>query len=346
MKKTVFFIFFVALTALIFYFVSQGTIKFPHIMQQNTFDIEEASDVESAESYQSYQYDPNDPYCIREELQTEILQNQAYNFFANSRENRETLSPAQERDLGASVHQALSERPDSEFLGKIDNHPEELSYLNSLIQTLLPLLDRPDVTYTIHIVDDEVANAFAVPGGHLYVNTGLLRDRERIQNEAQLMGILAHEIGHNDLRHTTAAFETIRELGIDGTPSEMPILALMRLTRAPYSSTLEDEADRYAVDRLIRSEYSPYQFELLWRNWDEISQRNTARTGQENPVGNNPVDRFLRELENVLQTHNPHSQRACNIREEIQGHNLESDQMFYVGQLNLERFISRNEEVF
>ena len=72
---------------------------------------------------------------------------------------------------------------------------------------------REQFRYTFHVVEDREANAFALPGGHVYVNSGLI---EAAGGEGELAGVLAHEISHVALRHGTASASkaVIAELGV------------------------------------------------------------------------------------------------------------------------------------
>jgi predicted Zn-dependent protease len=59
--------------------------------------------------------------------------------------------------------------------------------------------ERPDLPWTFRVVDDPVVNAFAVPGGFIYVTRGILA---ALNSEAELAGVLGHEIGHVTARHS------------------------------------------------------------------------------------------------------------------------------------------------
>ncbi|NLA49797.1 MAG: M48 family metalloprotease, partial [Bacteroidales bacterium] len=63
------------------------------------------------------------------------------------------------------------------------------------------LSHRPNLVYHIKVVDSPVVNAFAVPGGYIYFTRGILA---QLNSEAELMGVLAHEMGHITARHTVA----------------------------------------------------------------------------------------------------------------------------------------------
>ena len=79
------------------------------------------------------------------------------------------------------------------------NDPVVNEYVNRLGQKLVRNSDA-QVPFTIKVVDDDEINAFALPGGFFYVNTGLIQAAD---NEAELAGVMAHEIAHVAARHAT-----------------------------------------------------------------------------------------------------------------------------------------------
>src|SRR5689334_6535138 len=79
----------------------------------------------------------------------------------------------------------------------IINDPVVTEYINRVAQNLV-LHSDSKVPFTIKVIDSDDVNAFALPGGFLYVNRGLL---EAADNEAEVAGVLAHEIAHVAARH-------------------------------------------------------------------------------------------------------------------------------------------------
>jgi predicted Zn-dependent protease len=77
--------------------------------------------------------------------------------------------------------------------------PEALRYINVLGDSLAKVTDQRDLQWHFNIVDSREVNAFAVPGGYVYVNRGLI---ERAQTMSQVAGVIAHEIGHVTRRHS------------------------------------------------------------------------------------------------------------------------------------------------
>lgn len=139
--------------------------------------------------------------------------------------------------------------------------------LTRLGERLARASERPDVRYNFYIIDTDQVNAFALPGGHVYVNRGLI---ERTGNAAELSAVLAHEIGHISARHGAQMLQ--RQLR---TGSVMGILYRLILGREPplldhnalglggalwsaaHSRADEVEADQLAVRTLITAGVDP-----------------------------------------------------------------------------------------
>jgi predicted Zn-dependent protease len=150
-----------------------------------------------------------------------------------------------------------------------------VAYVNDVGRLLARHSDRPNVPYRFYIVDTDQVNAFALPGGYVYVNRGLI---ERTRNASELSAILAHEIGHVAARHGARNLQ--RELR---TSSLVGILYQMILGREPAildqdalnlggalwsasnSRADEAEADRLAVKYLIRTGVDPSGMLALMR---------------------------------------------------------------------------------
>lgn len=107
------------------------------------------------------------------------------------------ISDSQEADLGKSINERLVKS------GQIKLYKNNAvnSYVNNIGQKLAVVSGRPNIPYTFQVVEDDAVNAFATMGGYVYVTTGLL---EAADNEAELAGVVGHEIGHIAERHAVA----------------------------------------------------------------------------------------------------------------------------------------------
>lgn len=116
------------------------------------------------------------------------------------------VSEADEVRLGGEFHQQLLAKQDSFPVyqtGGVASRVALKNYLDSLFRVIHSRIPESDRTgyhddFTFTIIDADVANAFAVPGGYVYVYTGILKD---MQDESQLVGVLGHEIAHVTKHH-------------------------------------------------------------------------------------------------------------------------------------------------
>ena len=104
------------------------------------------------------------------------------------------MSVEQERDLGTQIDSQLKRQGLRAYRedAAVDN------YLDGIGQRLAQPSDCPNVPFTFQVVPDDSVNAFATAGGYVYIQTGLMREAD---NEAELAGVVAHEIGHICGRH-------------------------------------------------------------------------------------------------------------------------------------------------
>src|SRR5690606_38405957 len=138
-------------------------------------------------------------------------------------------------------------------------------YLNQLGDQIARAGTR-QIGYTFYIVNSDVVNAFALPGGYVYVNRALI---EATDNLAELAGVLAHEIGHVEERHGAEQLERMQAANVGlglayillgrepGTLERAAIEVGGGLYFASHGRAAENEADAVAVRLLASSGYDP-----------------------------------------------------------------------------------------
>ncbi len=105
------------------------------------------------------------------------------------------VSEGQERAMGAAGAQEVAAT-----IGLVDG-PELQNYVQRLGFQLAKVSERPDLPWSFSVVDDPTPNAFAFPGGYIFITRGLLG---MMSNEAELVTVLGHEIGHVTARHSAS----------------------------------------------------------------------------------------------------------------------------------------------
>jgi predicted Zn-dependent protease len=172
------------------------------------------------------------------------------------------VSDEQEAQLGAQVKQELDKQGT-----KYIQDPEIVNYVRGVAQKVFVSADkdRPGVKWQVHVIDDpKQVNAFATPGGYLYVFTGLLMAAD---NEAQLAGVWGHEAGHVVARHSARqmvdamGLETVIGIALGQNPNQLAQLAATLAAKGAllsYSRQDETEADEYGARYSAAAGYDPH----------------------------------------------------------------------------------------
>jgi predicted Zn-dependent protease len=145
--------------------------------------------------------------------------------------------------------------------------PVVVEYVNRLSQNLVRNSDAR-VPFTVRVIDSSEVNAFALPGGFLFVNTGLLL---RAHSEAELAGVLAHEIAHVAARHGTkqatrkeivnyASMPLVLAGGWLGYAVRQLVGLAVPMGFMQFTRGMEKQADKLGLEYLYRSGYDPLAF--------------------------------------------------------------------------------------
>ena len=180
-------------------------------------------------------------------------------------------------------------------------------YVNRVGQNLVRNSDAK-VNFVIKVLDSEEVNAFALPGGFLYVNRGLLLATE---NEAELAGIMAHEIAHVAARHATR--QMTRSQIIDF--ASLPLIAfggafvlaaretVGSITTLKFSRNYEVEADYLAVEYAYKAGYDPAALLTVLERLsieERQSQGSVANALATHPQSRDRITRMQQEIAHIL----------------------------------------------
>ena len=164
-------------------------------------------------------------------------------------------------------------------------------YITTLGTSLARVADQRNLDWHFHVVDSREVNAFAVPGGYIYVNRGLI---ERSTSMAQVAGVVGHEIGHVTRRHSVKQMQKAQGTNIGATllctltaacNSGLTQAALSigaNAAFAKFSRTDEAEADEVGVQYVVKAGIDPNGIPEMF----EILQKERKTTPTE-------VDRFF-----------------------------------------------------
>jgi len=180
----------------------------------------------------------------------------------------------------------MGQQADSQVIASIGLYPDPAlqSYVQDLGTKLATTSERPNLPWTFRVVDDPAVNAFAIPGGFVYVTRGILA---HMTTEAELATVMGHEIGHVTARHT--AHEMSREqvaglgLAIGSIASSQvakyagvasQALGVMFLK---FSRDNENQADELGVRYSSRANYDSRQMVDVMRVLDKITAEGGGR---------------------------------------------------------------------
>jgi predicted Zn-dependent protease len=180
---------------------------------------------------------------------------------------------------------AYGQQADSEIrreMGVYDD-PEVQRYVADIGQRLAQLSHRPNLPWTFTVVDHQAINAFALPGGYIYITRGIL---PYLDNEAELAGVLGHEIAHVTARH---AAQQLTRSGLGGigltvlsifVPATRPFgdvtSAALSVALLKYGRDDERESDRLGMEYASRGGWDPAgvpNFLATLARVDELSAR-------------------------------------------------------------------------
>ena len=183
------------------------------------------------------------------------------------------------------------------------------AYINRIGLKLARHADTSDLAFTFTILNSEKVNALALPGGYVYITRGLLALAD---NEAEMAGVLAHEIGHVTARHTAERYSTAQAANIGlmvlsvlgsaaGVPSGVGQLAGFGAQAAlqSYSREQELESDMLGVRYLSRAGYSPHAMTSFFHKLKVHEELERAMEGKTGAAPNNIMATHPRTAERI-----------------------------------------------
>jgi len=190
------------------------------------------------------------------------------------------MSQEKELEVGKNEHPKILRQ----FGGAFD-HQTISRYVDDLGQRLAAVSELPKLKWTFTVLDDPIINAFALPGGYIYISRGLMGLAE---NEAELAAVLGHEIGHVTARHSAQRYSqsvltgvgaTILGVVIGGPAGDLAGYAGQAYL-ASYSRDHEMEADSLGIRYMVKLGYDPKAAATFFKKLAQHTELEARMKGQ------------------------------------------------------------------
>src|SRR5262249_8969165 len=210
------------------------------------------------------------------------------------------FSPQQDIEMGRILANQL------EATIQLINNQDAKTYINNLGTQLSAHAPGTRFPYHFEIANDNTINVWALPGGFIYLTSGLI---ETLQSEPQLAGGLAHAIGHVALRHGTAEVsQAYSEAIVNATPRRVPVTDAMTdldirfepgALPLQYSAEEEHQADIVAAQIMYDSGFDPRQVTQFFAIVANAPSNLTEEFFGEHPAPSNRAATVESELQNL-----------------------------------------------
>lgn len=190
------------------------------------------------------------------------------------------ISLEEEWQLGQQLSQEIARQV------RINNDPALNSYVRSMGQRIVAQTNMANLPWNFYVVDDPSINAFAVPGGHVYVHTGLIANSD---NASELAGVMAHEISHVLARHSTEqisrqyGLQMLAGVVLGQNPGQLAQIAASIVgtgAMARFSREAEREADELGIQAMHRAGYNPLGMATMFEELLEHRKSSPGRIEQ------------------------------------------------------------------
>jgi predicted Zn-dependent protease len=220
--------------------------------------------------------------------------------------------------MSESQELALGKESDPQIISEYGIYPDSilLNFLTERGKTLGKLSHRPNLDYQFRVMDSDVVNAFAVPGGFVYFTRGIFA---HFNNEAQMMGVMGHEIGHVTARHSAQQMtsQTFSQIGLIAGMIAFPKFQQLaqqasqglQLMFLKFSRDHETQSDKLGVEYSSRLGYDAHEMGKFFHVLGKLSggEDGAQRIPTFMSTHPDPGDRFAKvnAMATDYQTKNP-----------------------------------------
>ena len=213
------------------------------------------------------------------------------------------ISEAQEIQIGEEGAKQVA----AQFVRQPDEPLQ--TYINGVGQKVAKVSHRPNLKYHYTVLDTGVVNAFALPGGYIYINRGML---EMMNSEEELAGVLGHETGHVAARHSVQQISQSQFYGVLGT--------LATVAAGPRAGGQVQQLAQLGIQVALRGHSRKDEYQA-----DELGVLYADRAAY-NPDGARRMLSMLERLypaqpaamERLFQTHPPAAERVARVSGQLQ----------------------------
>ena len=221
------------------------------------------------------------------------------------------MSEAQEVQLGQEMDPQVKQE-----MG-VYNDAELQRYVSDVGMRLARASERPNLPWSFTVVDEPAVNAFALPGGKIYLTRGILAF---LHDETQLAGVLGHEIGHVTARHSAQQYTKATSAGVglallgifvpEAQPFQGVAETALSVMFLKYGRDDELQADRLGVQYTGKTGWNPAGVAGMLRTLARLDEANGSNRGVPNWLSTHPapadrvaqVQRFIEEHPSVVGT--------------------------------------------
>jgi len=224
------------------------------------------------------------------------------------------LSPSEELRLGLQASKQVME----ESKGKLNTDKELVARIREVGFNIAKEADfyvaqagLPKFDWEFHLIDEDIINAFCLPGGKVFVYSGLMK---AAQNDAQLATVIAHEIGHAIARHGAERISTataidlggVIAIGVAGSKSDMSASTMAAISIAygigsglgklKHSRIQESEADYLGLMMMAKAGYDPQEALSFWENMKKLNEKSALEFLSTHPL----PDTRIKDIQNSM----------------------------------------------